>query len=409
MHERLALTDKYAKEYQKATKKEKGKILDNLCKTTGYNRKYAMHLLSNWGKVKLVRIDGKLIRLKAGNKRYKTCPNRKRIYDKEFQEALIDVWEFSDYLCGKRLKPFIKVVESFIRGNVNFTFNNLIWEKLNKISSASIDRILKPERKKYQIKGRSHTKPGTLLKHEIPIRTFADWDDTIPGFLEIDLVGHEGGNASGDFCFTLTATDIATEWTEVRAIRNKAQIWTVAALGEISKVLPFPMLGVDSDNGSEFINAHLLKYCKKHHITFTRSRPYHKNDGCFVEQKNDIVVRRTAGYLRYDTDEELLILNQMYESVRLWINLFNPSQKLISKVREGSKIKKKYDAPQTPYQRVIASDKIPEKYKLKLTEQFINSDPIKLRRIVDKKKEILQDIVSKKNQREFRWEPVDDY
>lgn len=403
MHERIALTDKYAKEYQKATKKEKGKILNTLCKTTGYNRKYAMHLLSNWGKIKLVRIDGKLIKLKAGKKGRKPYPNRKRIYDKEFQEALIEVWEFSDYLCGKRLKPFIKVVESFIRGNVNFTFNNSIWIKLNKISAASIDRILKPERKKYQIKGMSHTKPGTHLKHEIPIRTFADWDDAIPGFMEIDLVGHEGGNASGDFCFTLTATDIATEWTEVRAIRNKAQIWTVAALDEISQVLPFPMIGVDSDNGSEFINAHLLKYCKKNKITFTRSRPYHKNDGCFVEQKNDIVVRRTAGYLRYDTDEELVILNEMYESVRLWINFFNPSQKLISKVREGSKIKKKYDAHQTPYQRVMASDQIPEKYKSRLKEQFINADPIKLKRLVDKKKEILQDMVSKKNQREFRW------
>ena len=409
MHERIALTDKYAKEYQKATKKEKGTILDTLCKATGYNRKYALHLLSNWGKVKLVRIDGKLIKLKAGNKKRKPYPYRKRIYDEGFQEALIEIWKFSDYICGKSLKPFIKVVESFIRGNNNFTFNNSIWEKLNKISAASIDRILKPERKKYQIKGRSHTKPGTLLKHEIPIRTFADWDDTVPGFLEIDLVGHEGGNASGDFCFTLTATDIATEWTEVRAIRNKAQIWTVAALEEISKVLPFPLLGVDSDNGSEFINAHLLKYCRKNHITFTRSRPYHKNDGCFVEQKNDVVVRRTAGYLRYDTDEELVILNEMYESVRLWVNFFTPSQKLISKVREGSKIRKKYDAHKTPYQRVLASDQISEKYKSRLTEQFIKSDPIKLRRLVDKNKEILQDMVSKKNQRKFQWRPVNDY
>lgn len=409
MHERIALTDKYSKEYQKATKKEKGKILDTLCNATGYNRKYALHLLSNWGKVKLIRIDGKLIKLKAGNKKRKPYPERKRIYNKEFQDALIEVWELSDYLCGKGLKPFIKVVESFIRGNVNFIFTNSIWKKLNKISAATIDRILKPERKKNQIKGRSHTKSGTLLKSEIPIRTFADWDDTVPGFLEIDLVGHEGGNASGDFCFTLTATDIATEWTEVRAIRNKAQIWTVAALDEISKVLPFPLLGVDSDNGSEFINAHLLKYCRKNKITFTRSRPYHKNDGCFVEQKNDIVVRRTAGYLRYDTDEELVILNQMYESVRLWTNFFTPSQKLISKVREGSKIRKKYDAHKTPYQRVMDSNKIPEEYKSRLKKQFIISDPIKLRHLVDKKKEILQTMVSKKNQSEFKWSTGNDY
>ena len=316
---------------------------------------------------------------------------------------MTEVWEFSDYMCGKRLKPFIRVIESFIRGNVNFTFTNIIWVKLKKVSAASIDRLLKPERKKYLIKGRSHTKPGTLLKHEIAIRTFADWDNTRPGFLEIDLVGHEGGNASGDFCFTLTATDIVTEWTEVRAIRNKAQIWTVEAINKISQVLPFPLLGLDSDNGSEFINAHLVRYCNKNQITFTRSRPYHKNDGCFVEQKNDLVVRRTVGHLRYDTDEELAILNEMYESVRLWVNFFCPSQKLISKIRNGSKVEKKYDDPKTPYQRVMASDQIHEEYKSKLKKQFNECDPIKLRRLVEKKKEILQDMVTKKNQGEFRW------
>ena len=226
-------------------------------------------------------------------------------------------------MCGKRLKVFILLIESFIRFNQEFAFADDTWVKLKKISAATIDRVLKPERTKYKIKGRSHTKPGTLLKHEIPIRTFADWDNKQPGFLEIDLVGHEGGNASGDFCYTLTATDIATEWTEVRCIRNKAQIWTVDALKHIAKVLPFPILGIDSDNGSGFINAHLKRHCEKNHITFTRSRPYRKNDGCYVEQKNDIIVRRTAGYRRYDTDDELSLLNKIYDQTRQWVNFFH--------------------------------------------------------------------------------------
>jgi len=403
MHERLALTDSMAKQYRRSTKKEKGELLHTYCKATGYNRKYAIRILSTWGKVTLVRIDGKLIRLKAGGRKQKSYPRRATIYDETFQKALVKVWEFSDFMCGKRLVAFIKIIVAFIRGNELFAFTDEIWRKLMQVSAATVDRLLQSERKKYRIKGRSRTKPGAILKQDIPIRTFADWDDARPGFLEIDLVSHEGGNASGDFCFTLTATDVATGWTEVRGIRNKAQKWTVEALDHIATVLPFPVLGVDSDNGSEFINAHLKRYCEKHHITFTRSRPYRKNDGCFVEQKNDIIVRRTAGYLRYDTENELVLLNQMYDSVRLWVNFFHPSVKLISKTRVGSKVKKTYDSPQTPYQRIMVSKQVSATHKEQLSRQFNTSDPIKLQRTVEKCKDKLQDMVTAKNQRELSF------
>ena len=399
MHERLALTDSMAKQYRRSTKKKKSELLSTYCKATGYNRKYAIRLLSTWGKVKMVRVDGKLIRLKAGGRIQKTYPERSKIYDEAFQRALVKIWEFSDFMCGKRLVAFIKVIATFIQGNELFAFTDEIWTKLMQVSAASVDRLLHSERKKYQIKGRSRTKPGAILKQDIPIRTFADWDEARPGFLEIDLVSHEGGNAKGDFCFTLTATDVATGWTEVRGIQNKAQKWTVAALEHIVTVLPFPVLGIDSDNGSEFINAHLKRYCEKQHITFTRSRPYRKNDNCFVEQKNDLIVRRTAGYLRYDTEDELAMLNHMYESVRLWVNFFHPSVKLISKTRTGSKVKKTYDSPQTPFQRIMASEQVAAAHKEHLSRQFHASNPIKLQRTVEKCKNALQDMVTEKNQR----------
>ena len=403
MHERVALTNSMAKQYRRATKKEKSVLLNSYCKATGYNRKYAIRILSVWGKVHLVRIDGKLIRLKAGGRKQKSYPHRPRTYDEEFQKVLVKIWEFSDFMCGKRLVVFIKVIATFIQDNESFAFTGELWSKLLQVSASTVDRLLQSERKKYQIKGRSRTKPGAVLKQDIPIRTFADWDDARPGFLEIDLVSHEGGNASGEFCFTLTVTDVSTGWTEVRGIQNKAQKWTIEALDHIVKALPFPVLGIDCDNGSEFINAHLKRYCEKHHITFTRSRPYRKNDSCFVEQKNDLIVRRTAGYLRYDTEEELVVLNQMYDSVRLWVNFFHPSVKLISKTRIGSKVKKTYDSPQTPYQRIMASKQVSVADKEHLARQFNTSNPIKLQRAVEKCKSTLHDMVTEKNQRELSF------
>ena len=202
-----------------------------------------------------------------------------------------------------------------------------------------------------------------MLKSQIPIRTWAQWDDAVPGFVEIDLVGHEGGNAEGEHAYTLTVTDIATGWTENRSVQNKAQKWVVAALDDVAKIMPFPLLGVDSDNGSEFINYHLLDWCQQRKITFTRSRSGNSNDGAHVEQKNWAVVRTVVGYHRYDTPAELLLLNKIWVLQSLITNYFLPQQKLISKVRDGAKVTKKYDRPATPHRRAAAHTTVSDQDK----------------------------------------------
>ena len=255
-----------------------------------------------------------------------------------------------------------------------------VREKLLSISASTADRLLSGERKKFELKSRSKTRPGSLLKHQIPIRTFSEWDDCRPGFLEMDLVGHDGGNPSGDFCQSLDATDVATAWTEVRAVKNKAQKWVFAALEDISEALPFPLLGVDSDNGSEFINAELKRYCEAEGVTFTRSRPYRKNDSCFVEQKNYTAVRRNVGYMRYDTDEELETLNRLYSVLCPYINFFLPSMKLVEKERVGSKVTKRYDEPKTPYARALTSPEVDDLVKRKLRRQYKRLNPAQLKR-----------------------------
>lgn len=224
---------------------------------------------------------------------------------------------------------------------------------LMRMGASTIDRRLGGERAKMRLRGRSHTKPGSLLKSQIPIRTWAQWDDAVPGFVEIDLVGHEGGNNSGEFCFTLTVTDIATGWTVNRSVRNKAQKWVFAALMHVTGVFPFPIIGIDSDNGSEFINEELKRYCEEQHITFTRSRPGNKNDGAHVEQKNWSRVRELVGYMRYDTPAELELLNQIWELDRIFTNYLLPQQKLVKMTRNGAKVTKIHDKPATPHQRAI--------------------------------------------------------
>ena len=221
------------------------------------------------------------------------------------------------------------------------------------MSAATIDRLLAPERATLAFRGRSHTKPGTLLKSQIPVRTWAEWSEDLPGFVEIDLVGHEGGNSSGEFCFTLTVTDIATGWTINRSVKNKAAIWVFEAIEYVAVQFPFPILGIDSDNGSEFINNHLLAYCTEHQITFTRSRPGNKNDGSHVEQKNWTHVRELVGYLRFDTDAELSILNQIWELDRTFTNYLLAQQKIVFKQRNGSKVTKRYDPALTPFARAM--------------------------------------------------------
>jgi hypothetical protein len=229
----------------------------------------------------------------------------------------------SGFICGKRLVAIMPEVLRRLEYFGELKMDARTREKLQRISAATIDRLLSAERRKHQLRGRARTKPGTLLKHQIPLRTLSEWNEQRPGFVEIDLVAHDGGMAAGEYLYTLDMTDVYSGWTEVRAIQNKAQVWVFAALKELRTQLPFALRGIDSDNGSEFINEQLLRYCQQERITFTRSRPYRKNDNCFVEQKNYTMVRRHVGYQRLVGSEQLMLVNELYDYLRLYANYFS--------------------------------------------------------------------------------------
>jgi len=392
MSERKALTKQTAVRYRKSGKKQKGKILEEFVASTGYTRKYAGWILRNLGKRRIVYLNGELVELVVGQPRKKRRKPRERTYDEQVFKALEKIWAMFDCICGKRLVVVLRTMLPVLEKFEEIDLSEAVYEKLLRISAATIDRLLAQEKKKQRIKGRGHTKPGTLLKHQIPIRTFSGWDESKPGFVELDLVGHEGGNSQGECCFTLNLTDVDTGWTEPQAIKNKAQKWTFEALMHIKQRLPFDLLGIDSDNGSEFINFHLYDYCNKNNIEFTRSRAYRKNDNCFVEQKNNSVVRRYAGYFRYDTDEQLHILNEIYDQVRLLVNFFHPSMKLISKTREGAKVRRRYGEPKTPHQRLMQSPHTQQTVKDQLTAQFDELNPAAITRQILRLQEKLQQV-----------------
>ena len=382
MRYKKAITKELRDRYQRAFKKEKTIMLNEFIRLTGYNRSYACQILKKKERVLgYLNIAGKRIKYVADKKMKR---EKKRFYDKEVFIALKRTWIICDYICSKRLAPFLSEIIPVLEKWREIKLKPKVREKLWKISAATIDRLLSDTRKRYRIKGRSTTRPGTLLKKSIPIRTFADWDEARPGFFEVDLVSHDGGATKGDFNQSLNFTDIATGWEEMVAVKNKAQIWVFAGIKRIEGRLPFSILGIDSDNGAESINAHLIRYCKEHKITFTRSRPYRKNDSCFVEQKNWSVIRRAVGYARYDTDKELSILNELYSYLRLYVNFFQPVRKLIKKERIGSKVIKRYDEAKTPYRRVLASPGIKEEIKVKLKNQYAMLNPAELKRKITK-------------------------
>jgi len=301
-----------------------------------------------------------------------------------------------DGICGKWLAPYLEEIVSVLERWGELTLDKQTKRKLIGISPATIDRMLSPARRRYQLRARSQTKPGTLLKHQIPIRTFSDWDKLRPGFIEVDLVSHEGGNACGDYTYTLDATDVCTGWTETEAVRNRAEKWVFAGLQKAKGRFPFDIIGIDSDNGSEFINNHLARYCTQNKITFTRSRPYRKNDNCFVEQKNYSIVRRAVGYRRYDTPDELQALNELYAVLRLYTNYFQPSMKLIEKTRIGSKVRKKYDRAKTPYRRVLESDTVPDEAIENIKQIYASLNPVKLNREIDRLQDRLDALAQSK-------------
>ena len=335
-----------------------------MCATTGWHRNHARKALSQ-------ALTPRLVRPRAP---------RRPIYGAEVIAALAFCWAVLGAPTGKRLAPIMAELVPRLRRFQELVITDDAELALLAMSPATMDRRLAPDRAKLLVRGRSHTKPGSLLKDSIPIRTWAEWNDAVPGFVEIDLVGHEGGNAVGEHCYTLTVTDIATGWTENRSVRNKAEKWVFEALMDIRGAFPFPIIGVDSDNGSEFINWHLLRWCEQNKTTFTRSRSGNSNDGAHVEQKNWAVVRTLVGYHRYDTTAELLLLNKIWALQSLMTNYFGPQQKLISKVRNGAKVTKKYDKPKTPHRRASDHDAVDQHDKTILADTYRDLNPAAIQR-----------------------------
>jgi len=351
--------------YLKANRPQKTQILNEFVAATGYHRKYAIRLLEHGPKPK-------------GRKK----TGRRKIYHGEVVRVLEHIWEICGRICSKRLKPFLPEIVTVLERHQEVLLSAETKALLLGMSRATIDRCLQGARF-VKRRGLSTTKPGTLLKNAIAVRKWNEWDDARPGFVEVDLVAHCGESVEGVYLNTLTATDISTSWTECFALPNKTQAAVSQAISELRLRLPFPLLGIDSDNGSEFINETLLRYCLDEQITFTRSRPYQKNDQAHVEQKNWSVVRHTVGYDRRETPEERDLLAAIYADLRLYVNFFQPVLKLIGKVQVDGRTIKQYDQASTPFRRVLVADQVSVADKLSLTNQFVHLNPVQLRRQID--------------------------
>ena len=354
------------KRYRMSNRQQRGQILDEFVATSKYHRKYAIALLS-------------------GKQRRKARVVRRRraaYYTAEDQRAVRRLAALFDQIGSKRLRVALDDTLPSLRANGFLSVSVECYTHLTQVSPATMDKLRAKDPQRFG-RRRGFTKPGTLLKHQIPIRTFADWNPKRPGFMEMDLVDHSGGLAQGDFAQTLDMTDVSSGWTEMRAVPNKAQQHVFAALKTIRARLPFRLQGIHSDNGSEFINNQLYRYCQVEQLTFTRGRAGRKNDNAYVEQKNWSVIRRLIGYDRYDTSAQVRLLNHLYDCYRLYVNFFLPIVKLQRKVREGSRTRKVYDAPQTPYARLLTSETLTADEKQGLRDHYATLDVVQLRQTID--------------------------
>ncbi len=398
MAEKNKIKTEFARRYRKANKNEKTKILDEYLKLLGGgNRKYAIFSLNREGKKQLRLIDGKYVNVEISSK-----ARRKRTYkpyyDDEVAQALIKLWKFFRYICGERLVPLLRENLDTISRKRRFRMSAEVKQKLKTISRATVERLLSGERKRHKLKGKSTTRKGTLLKNQIPVRVFWDWDEKKPGFCEIDTVSHDGGGEITPYCaWTVTVTDVALGWTEVRALKNKAQSWTLKAASDIYDAFPVPIRGIDSDGGSEFINQYFKKWCDERSITFTRGRSHHSNDNCFVEQKNGDVVRKTVGYARFEGDEALSALQNVYSCLNPLINYFYPTKKLVAKDKlPNGKIKKVYEKQlKTPCQRLLEHNDVSDTLKERARLIKKNLDIVHLQESLEKACEELDRVVNK--------------
>lgn len=356
------LLDAVRPRYYKAGRREKKCILDELVANTGYHRKYAIQVL---------------------NHPATPCVRRKRRgksrYGLRVKAPLIQVWRAANCICGKRLVPAMRDLVDALERHHELCLDVETRQLLLQMSPATVDRLLHSERGRKR-RGLGTTKPGTLLKQAIPIRTFADWDDKRPGFFEVDLVAHCGDSAAGAYLYTLVLVDVCTGWTECVALPDKGQRTVKKALGAVRKCLPFPLLGLDSDNDAAFINATLARYCAQEQITFTRSRPYKKNDQAYVEQKNWTAVRQIVGYDRYEGRRALQGMQSLYQILRLYLNFFQPVMRMTSKKRVGNKVTKQYDSIQTPFRRVLSVPEAAVEKKVQLQQCYLALNPAALLR-----------------------------
>jgi hypothetical protein len=354
------LLQQVAPRYREASFPRKTVILDEFVAATGYARKYAIRLLSQ-----PISPAVTIQRQRAPR------------YGPDVQQALHVAWMAANHICAKRLIPFMPTLIDSLERHGHLHLTDSQRAQLLSLSPATADRLLYPYRKQER-HGISTTRSGTWLKKQIPIRTFQQWDEAQPGFMEADLVAHCGNRADGPFLYTLTLTDIATGWTECLPLLSRGQETVIAALKRAQQLLPFPLRGLDTDNGAEFINAELLAYCEQERVTFTRGRARHTNDQCYVEQKNGQIVRQVVGYDRFLGELAYRQMTELYRALRLYVNCFQPSMKLHAKRRDGSKVYRQYDSAQTPMQRVLTSSVLAPTQQQAVQEITAALDPVRL-------------------------------